>query len=68
MATNIEVKAKQGESSDKLIKRFLKKMKKQDIIKEYLDRVSFFRSPSQKRRWKRAKNKFLKEKELKRYQ
>lgn len=68
MATNIEVKAKPGESTDKLIKRFLKKVKKQEIIKEYLDRVSFFRSPSQKRRWKRAKNKFLKEKELKRYQ
>lgn len=68
MATNVEVKAKQGESADKLIKRFLKKVKKQDIIKEYLDRVSFFRTPSQKRRWKRAKNKFLREKESKRYQ
>lgn len=68
MATNIEVKAKPGESTDKLIKRFLKKVKKQEIIKEYLDRVSFFRTKSQKKRWKRAKNKFLKEKESKRYQ
>lgn len=62
MATNIEVRVKQGESTDRLIKRFLKKVKKTEIVKEYLDRISFFRTKSQKVRYKRAKNKHQREK------
>ena len=37
MATNLEVKLKKNESVDHLIKRSIKKCKKQDIIKEYLE-------------------------------
>ena len=59
----VEVKLKPGESSDRLIKRFVKKCKKQDVVREYLDKVSFFQTKSQKRRAKRSKNKFLREKE-----
>jgi ribosomal protein S21 len=66
-SVNIEVALKQGESADKLIKRFLKKCKKQDILKEHLEKVSFFRTNSQKRRAKRAKNKRLKENLEKKY-
>jgi ribosomal protein S21 len=62
---NVEVALKPGESSDRLIKRFIKKCKKSEIIKEHLEKVSFFRTPSQKRRYKRAKNKHLREKEMK---
>lgn len=57
----VEVRLKEGESSEKLIKRFVKKCKKQEIIKEYLEKVSFYRSKSQKRRDKMLKNRFLKE-------
>lgn len=64
---NVEVIAKQGESADKLIKRFLKKCKKSEIIKEHLEKVSFFRSPSQKRRYKEGKNRHLREKEARKY-
>ncbi len=63
MATNLEVRLKPGESIDKLIKRFIKKCKKEEIVKEHLEKVSYFKSPSQKRRAKRAKNKHLKNKE-----
>jgi ribosomal protein S21 len=56
---NVEVKAKPNESSDRLIKRFIKKCKKQDIVKEYLGRVSFAQTRSQKLRAKRLKNKYL---------
>lgn len=62
---NVEVILKPGESSDKLIKRFIKKCKKSEIIKEHLEKVSFFLTPSQKRRAKRAKNRHLREKEMK---
>lgn len=58
-----EVRLKHGESADRLIKRFVKKCKKGDIIKEYLDKVSFHRTKSQKRRAKRSKNRFLREKD-----
>jgi ribosomal protein S21 len=61
---NVEVVLKPGESTDKLIKRFLKKVKKSDIIKEHLEKT-VFRTPSQKRRWKRAKNRHFREKDTK---
>lgn len=64
---NVEVKLKEGESSDKLIRRFIKKCKKQEIVKEHLDKISFFKTKSQKRREKRSKNKRLKENLEKKY-
>lgn len=59
---NVEVILKPGESTDRLIKRFLKKVKKSDIIKEHLEKT-VFRTKSQKIRWKRAKNKHFREKQ-----
>jgi ribosomal protein S21 len=61
---NVEVVLKPNESTDRLIKRFLKKVKKSDIIKEYLEKT-VFRTPSQKRRWKKAKSRHLRQKEMK---
>ena len=58
---NVEVRPKPGESDEKLIKRFLKKCKKQEIIREYLDRVSYAKTKSQKRRQKRIKNRYLRQ-------
>jgi len=42
------------------IRKFFKKCKKQDIIREHLDKVSFFMTKTQKRREKRRKNAFQK--------
>ncbi|MDP3763684.1 MAG: 30S ribosomal protein S21 [bacterium] len=59
MAINVQVKLSEGMSQDKLHKKFLKKVKNENVIREYLDRTSFYLSPSEKRRAKQRKNKFL---------
>lgn len=56
---NIECTLRDGESAEKLIRRFFKKCKKQEIIREHLEKVSYYRSPSRKRRDKIQKNKHL---------
>lgn len=58
-AINVQVKVREGESSERLIRRFFKKCKKVDIVREHLDKVSFARSKSQKKRAKIQKNKYL---------
>ena len=39
-----------------LIKRFLKKCKKERIVKEYIEKTSYYKSKSQKRREKRDRS------------
>jgi len=63
MTYNIEVKSRAGENADKLVKRFIKKCKKEDIVKEYLEKTSYALTKSQKKRAKRLKNRFLRQKE-----
>jgi hypothetical protein len=48
--------------SEKDIKKFFKKCKKQEITKEYLEKTSFHRTKSEKLRDKRKKNAFLRHK------
>jgi ribosomal protein S21 len=62
MVVNVEVYLFRGESTEKLIKRFFKKCKKSDILKEYTDRITFYRKPSEKRKSKWLKNKWFKNK------
>jgi ribosomal protein S21 len=59
---NVEVTLRDGESQERLLKRFLKKCKKQDIIKEYINKTSYFKSKREKRREKQMRNKYLKAK------
>jgi ribosomal protein S21 len=61
-AINVEVKNTHNDPTEKIIKKFFKKCRKQDILREYLDKTSFFLTKSQKRRNKRLKNKFLRQK------
>lgn len=56
---NVEAVLRHGESTERLIKRFFKKCKKQEIIKEHLEKVSYARTRSQKKRDKILKNKHL---------
>ena len=60
---NVEVKLRDGETSDHLMKRFFKKCKKSEIVREYREKTEFYLSPSQKKRFKIRKNKFLRQKE-----
>jgi hypothetical protein len=56
---NVEVRLKPGEDQEKLLRRFLKKCKKCDIVKEYLLQTSFAQTKSQKLRAKRIRNRYL---------
>jgi ribosomal protein S21 len=56
---NVEVKLRDGESQEKLIKRFFKKCKKEDIIKEHLTKTSFFKTRRQKKREQYLRNKHI---------
>jgi len=49
MAINVEVKPRRGETAERLIKRFSKKVKKERIIETYRDRMRFIK-PSEKKR------------------
>ena len=59
---NVTVRLEDNMSQEKLLKKFIKKMKNENVIKEYLEKTSFYLSPSEKRRAKERKNKFLREK------
>ena len=50
----MEVKLRKNESSENLIKRFIRKAKKEKIIEEYLER-RYFKKPSEIRREKEAR-------------
>lgn len=64
---SIEVRLKPGEHFEKMLKRFIKKVKKHAIIEEYVQKTMFHMTKSQKKRAKRAKNKFLRMKEARKY-
>ena len=53
---NVEVRLRNGESVDRLIKRFTKKVRKEEILDEYRER-KYFEKPSVKRRKEKAKRK-----------
>ena len=54
MAVNVEVKAKNGESIERLIKRFVKKVKKEGILEEYRDK-RYYKKPSEVKRQKKLR-------------
>lgn len=52
-AVTVSVKAKQGESSESVIRRFLRACKKERIVNEYLEKTRYYKPPSQRRREKK---------------
>jgi ribosomal protein S21 len=55
MATNVKVELRRGESGERLIRRFIKKCKKEHILEIYRDRTTYYIKPSVKRKLKRQK-------------
>ena len=55
MATNVVVRARPGERSERLIKRFIRKVKKSGTLEKYRERTSYYVKPSVKRKVKRQK-------------
>lgn len=58
---NFEVVEKNGESQERLIKRFIKKTSRNRVVQNYIDKM-YFESKSQKQRTKKAKKKYIKKK------
>ena len=55
MATNVKVIKRRGESDERLIRRFIRKCKKQKIVQEYRERTDHYIKPSVRRRMKKQK-------------
>ncbi len=55
MATNVRVDLRRGESSERLIRRFIKKCKRDRIIETYRARTDHYIKPSVKRKLKSQK-------------
>jgi ribosomal protein S21 len=55
MATNVRVDQRRNESPERLIKRFIKKVKNEQILETYRDKTSHYIKPSVRRKMKRKK-------------
>lgn len=58
---NFETRPKEGESTDRVIKRFLKKTSKSKLIQQCAEKM-YFLSNSQKKRNKKSRKKYIKQK------
>ena len=55
MSTNVRVELRRGETSEKLIRRFSKKCKKEKVVEIYREKTGYFVKPSVKRKMKRQR-------------
>jgi len=56
MPVNVEVTRRENESVERMLKRFMKKVKKEGIMEELRERA-YYKKPSEKRRRKRERRK-----------
>ena len=62
-AVNISVRARRNESSERLIRRFIRKCKKDGVVERYRERCTAYVKPSEKKRIKRQKAERLRQRE-----
>ncbi len=55
MAVNIVVKPRRNESQERMIRRFIRKCKKERIVEQYRERTDCHIKPSVKKKMKRKK-------------
>jgi len=55
MAVNVIVELRRNESSERLIRRFIKKVKNEKVLETYREKTSHYIKPSVKRKMKRKK-------------
>ena len=67
MPINVEVKPKRNESPEAMIKRFIKRVKKEGVIDEWRNRCMYYEKPSVGRRLKKIYKKKLARKAQKAY-
>jgi len=59
---NIEVTPRKGEATERMIKRFSKMCKKNNIIRDFLEKTSCFKTKRERRRMKQERNRWLRNK------
>ncbi len=52
MATNVTVRLRRGETSERLIRRFIKKCKRERIVDIYKEKTGYYIKPSVKKKLK----------------
>ena len=62
MAINVSVQQRRNETSERLIRRFIKKVKNEKILETYRDRTAYYIKPSVKRKLKQKKARKAQEK------
>jgi ribosomal protein S21 len=55
MAGNVSVRPRRGESTEKMIRRFIKKCKKDKILETYRAKTDYYIKPSVRKRMKKDK-------------
>ena len=55
MATNVKVELRRNETTERLIRRFIKKCKRERVIEIYRDRTGHYIRPAVRRKMKRQK-------------
>ena len=55
MATNVVVKRRYNESGERLIRRFIKKVKRDGVLEKHRERCSYYIKPSVRRKIKQKK-------------
>lgn len=63
---NAEVRLKEGESLERLIKRFRKKVSKSGCLQKYKEKMFFEKKSDKKRKYKKQKNYEFQKQEVKR--
>jgi len=55
VATNVSVRIRRGETSERLIRRFIKKCKRERIVDIYKEKTGYYIKPSVKKKIKRKR-------------
>ena len=64
MAINVEVELRERESTERLIRRFIKKVKKEGVLEEYRDRRYFKKKSDVKRLEKRRQKRLARQAQI----
>ena len=62
---NLEVRARNNESAERLVKRFLKKVKKENILEKYKEKMVYRKPSDIKREYKKRKKREFEIKKIK---
>jgi|TARA_R110002153_G_scaffold7448_1_gene33500 small subunit ribosomal protein S21 len=55
MPTNVVIKQRRNESPEKMIRRFMRKCKKERVVEIYKEKTDFYSKPSVKKKVKKKK-------------